>query len=91
MQNRTMLATCGWRVFRTVTLAQAATKYTGRRYTRHVSDVGDGEGFVGFLEPFLQRCPVRDIRVKHAAVDGRFVFVQVENVAECMKADERPK
>ena len=57
---------------------EAVTKYTGARYTQHSTGVKNGvEGFVEFFEPFLQRCPVRDIRVVRSIVDGQFVFLQV--------------
>lgn len=57
---------------------QAVTKYTGRRYTQHSTGVrNDVEGFVEFFESFLQRCPVRDIRITRSLVDGQFVFLQV--------------
>ncbi|WP_028023214.1 nuclear transport factor 2 family protein [Enterovibrio calviensis] len=57
---------------------QAVTQYTGERYTQHSTGVKNGvEGFVAFFEPFLERCPVRDIRVFRSVVDGQYVFVQV--------------
>jgi predicted SnoaL-like aldol condensation-catalyzing enzyme len=56
---------------------QAVTKYTGRRYTQHSTGVRNGiEGFVEFFEPFLERCPVRDIRVIRSVADGQYVFLQ---------------
>lgn len=56
----------------------AVTTYTGRRYTQHSTGVRDGiEGFVEFFEPFIKRCPVRDIRVVRSIVDGQFVFLHV--------------
>ncbi|MBX2862967.1 MAG: hypothetical protein KTR27_05385 [Leptolyngbyaceae cyanobacterium MAG.088] len=56
---------------------QAVTKYTGRRYTQHSTGVRNGvEGFVEFFEPFIERCPVRDIRIVRSIVDGQYVFVQ---------------
>lgn len=55
----------------------AVTKYTGRRYTQHSTGVRNGiEGFVEFFEPFIERCPVRDIRIVRSIVDGQYVFVQ---------------
>ena len=55
----------------------AVTTYTGRRYTQHSTGVRDGiEGFVEFFEPFIKRCPVRDIRIVRSIVDGQFVFLQ---------------
>ncbi|MBE9029297.1 nuclear transport factor 2 family protein [filamentous cyanobacterium LEGE 11480] len=55
----------------------AVTKYTGRRYTQHSTGVRNGiEGFLEFFEPFLERCPVRDIRIVRSIVDGQYVFVQ---------------
>ncbi len=57
---------------------EAVTKYTGDRYTQHSTGVADGvEGFVAFFEPFVERNPVRDIRVVRALVDGPYVFVHV--------------
>ncbi|PSW15557.1 hypothetical protein C9J01_00625 [Photobacterium rosenbergii] len=56
----------------------AITKYTGRRYTQHSTGVRNGvEGFIEFFEPFLVRCPIRDIRVIRSIVDGQYVFLQV--------------
>lgn len=56
---------------------QAVTKYTGRRYTQHSTGVKNGiEGFVEFFEPFLKRCPVRDIRIVRSITDGQYVFLQ---------------
>ncbi|WP_026971027.1 nuclear transport factor 2 family protein [Aliagarivorans marinus] len=56
---------------------EAVTKYTGRRYTQHSTGVRNGiEGFVEFFGPFLERCPVRDIRIVRGFVDQQYVFVQ---------------
>ena len=56
---------------------EAVTKYTGDRYTQHSTGVKDGiEGFVEFFEPFIERNPVRDIRIVRALEDGQYVFVQ---------------
>jgi predicted SnoaL-like aldol condensation-catalyzing enzyme len=55
---------------------QAVEAYTGDRYTQHSTGVRDGvEGFVEFFEPFVERNPVRDIRVIRSIVDGRYVFL----------------
>ena len=55
---------------------EAVTKYTGDRYTQHSTGVADGvEGFVAFFEPFIERCPVRDIRILRAIEDGAYVFL----------------
>ncbi len=55
---------------------EAVTKYTGARYIQHSTGVRDGvEGFVEFFEPFLERNPVRDIRVLRAIEDGSYLFV----------------
>lgn len=52
------------------------TKYTGGRYTQHSTGVRDGvEGFVEFFEPFIERNPIRDIRLIRALEDGQHVFV----------------
>ena len=57
---------------------EAVEAYTGDRYTQHSTGVADGvEGFVAFFGPFIERTPVRDIRVVRSIVDGSFVFVQV--------------
>mgnify|MGYP001812155337 CR=1 FL=1 len=55
---------------------EAVARYTGGRYTQHSTGVRDGqEGFIEFFEPFLERNPVRDIRVIRAIEDGRHVFL----------------
>jgi predicted SnoaL-like aldol condensation-catalyzing enzyme len=55
---------------------RAVETYTGDRYTQHSTGVADGvEGFVEFFEPFVERNPVRDIRILRSIVDGNFVFV----------------
>jgi predicted SnoaL-like aldol condensation-catalyzing enzyme len=55
---------------------EAATKYTGDRYTQHSTGVRDGvEGFVEFFESFIARNPVRDIRLIRALEDGQHLFV----------------
>lgn len=57
---------------------EAVSKYTGARYTQHSTGVKDGvEGFVEFFEPFIQRCPVRDIQIVRSIVDGQYVFLHV--------------
>lgn len=57
---------------------EAVTKYTGDRYTQHSTGVADGiEGFVEFFEPFIERCPVRDIQVVRIIEDGQYVFAHV--------------
>ena len=57
---------------------EAVETYTGDRYTQHSTGVADGvEGFVEFFEPFIERCPVRDIQVVRSIVDGDYVFVHV--------------
>jgi predicted SnoaL-like aldol condensation-catalyzing enzyme len=57
---------------------EAVAKYTGDRYTQHSTGVRDGrEGFIEFFEPFLERNPVRDIRVVRAIEDGPHVFLHV--------------
>jgi predicted SnoaL-like aldol condensation-catalyzing enzyme len=55
---------------------EAVTKFTGDRYTQHSTGVRDGvEGFVAFFEGFLQRNPIRDIRIVRAIEDGEHLFV----------------
>ncbi|MDJ0924080.1 MAG: nuclear transport factor 2 family protein [Acidimicrobiia bacterium] len=57
---------------------EAVEAYTGDRYTQHSTGVADGiEGFVEFFEPFIERNPVRDIRVVRSIVDDSFVFLHV--------------
>ncbi|MEM1144576.1 MAG: hypothetical protein AAGI88_18500 [Pseudomonadota bacterium] len=56
---------------------EAVTKYTGDRYTQHSTGVADGvEGFVAFFQGFIERNPVRDIRIVRGIEDGQYVFVQ---------------
>lgn len=56
---------------------KAVTRYTGERYTQHSTGVADGvEGFVAFFEPFVERNPVRDIKIIRGFEDGQYVFVQ---------------
>ena len=57
---------------------EAINRYTGIRYTQHSTGVRNGtDGFIEFFEGFLERNPVRDIRILRSIVDGNFVFVQV--------------
>lgn len=57
---------------------EAVARYTGDRYTQHSTGVRDGaEGFIEFFEPFIQRNPIRDIRIIRSLVDGQYVFVHV--------------
>lgn len=57
---------------------EAIEAYTGDRYTQHSTGVADGpEGFVAFFEPFIERNPVRDIRILRSIVDGNHVFLHV--------------
>lgn len=59
-------------------MREALDKYTGDRYTQHSTGVADGkEGFIAFFEPFLERTPVRDIRVLRTIEDGAYVFCHV--------------
>ena len=54
---------------------EAVTQYTGHRYTQHSTGVPDGvEGFLAFFEPFLERNPVRDIRIVRSFQDGPWVW-----------------
>lgn len=56
---------------------EAVTKYTGRRYTQHSTGVRNGiDGFVEFFEPFIIRCPKREIQIVRSLVDEPYVFVQ---------------
>lgn len=57
---------------------EAVTSYTGARYTQHSTGVRDGvEGFVEFFVPFIERNPVRDIRVIRSIEDEQMVFLHV--------------
>ena len=54
----------------------AVEAYTGDRYTQHSTGVADGvEGFVEFFDSFVEKNPVRDIRIIRSIVDGSYVFV----------------
>ncbi|MEM7606559.1 MAG: nuclear transport factor 2 family protein, partial [Myxococcota bacterium] len=56
---------------------EAVNAFTGDRYTQHSTGVADGrEGFIAFFKPFLERNPVRDIRVVRGWQDGKYVFLQ---------------
>ena len=74
-------------------IQDALDKYTGTRYTQHSTGVGDDkEGFMEFFGPFVERNPVRDIRVVRAIEDGQHVFVHVyqslnDGEAEWVTAD----
>ncbi len=60
---------------------QAITKYTGDRYTQHSGGVKDGrDGFIEFFEDFIERNPVRDIKIVRGFEDGQFVFVQAHQI-----------
>lgn len=55
---------------------EALDKYIGDRYTQHSTGVADEkEGFLEFFIPFLERNPIRDIKIVRAIEDGQFVFV----------------
>lgn len=57
---------------------EALDKYIGSRYTQHSTGVADGkQGFLNFFLPFLERNPVRDIKVIRSIEDGQYVFVHV--------------
>lgn len=54
----------------------ALDKYIGDRYTQHSTGVADGkEGFLEFFLPFLERNPIRCIRIIRTIEDGPYVFV----------------
>ena len=56
----------------------ALNAHTGARYTQHSTGVADGqEGFAEFFGDFLDRNPIRDIRVVRSIEDGSYVFVHV--------------
>lgn len=58
--------------------AEAVAAYTGDRYTQHSTGVRDGqEGFIEFFSGFLERNPVRDIRIVRGWEDGPHVFLHV--------------
>ncbi len=57
---------------------EAVTEFTGARYTQHSAGVKNGRaGFIEFFGPFLERNPIRDIKIVRALTDGQYVFVQV--------------
>jgi predicted SnoaL-like aldol condensation-catalyzing enzyme len=56
----------------------AASAYTGARLVQHSTGVRDGAaGFVEFYEGFIERNPVRYVRVVRSIQDGRHVFLHV--------------
>jgi predicted SnoaL-like aldol condensation-catalyzing enzyme len=58
--------------------SEAVTKFTGERYTQHSAGIKNGkEGFIEFFGPFLERNPIRDIKVVRSITDGQYVFVHV--------------
>lgn len=55
---------------------EAVTKFTGDRYTQHSAGVKNGkEGFIEFFEPFLERNPIREIKIVRSITDRQYVFV----------------
>jgi predicted SnoaL-like aldol condensation-catalyzing enzyme len=57
---------------------EALDRHTGSCYVQHSAGVADGkEGFAAFFGPFVERNPVRDIRVVRAFEDGQYVFCHV--------------
>lgn len=55
---------------------EAVHRYTGAYYRQHSTGVKDGkEGFIEFFEDFIQRCPVRDIKIIRAWSDGDYAFL----------------
>jgi predicted SnoaL-like aldol condensation-catalyzing enzyme len=58
---------------------EAVARYTGDRYTQHSTGVRDGwVGFIEFFELFIERNPVRDIRIVRALEDGSHVFLHTD-------------
>ncbi len=56
---------------------EAIHRYAGNRYTQHSTPVRDGTaGFIEFFTHFLERNPVRDIRIIRGFEDGNHVFLQ---------------
>jgi predicted SnoaL-like aldol condensation-catalyzing enzyme len=56
---------------------EAIAKYSGTRYTQHSTPVKDGqEGFIDFFADFIERNPIRDIKIIRSFEDGRYVFLQ---------------
>ncbi len=56
----------------------AASAYTGARLVQHSTGVRDGaDGFVEYFEPFIERNPVRYVRIVRSIEDGRHVFLHV--------------
>lgn len=57
-------------------IGEAITQFTTDLYARHGSGVAQGiEDSAAFFEPFLERNPLRDIRIVRSFVDGRYVFL----------------
>jgi high affinity sulfate transporter 1 len=55
----------------------AASAYTGARLVQHSTGIRDGaDGLVEFIEPFIERNPVRYVRIVRSIEDGRHVFLQ---------------
>ncbi len=55
---------------------EAASAYTGAQLVQHRTGVRDGAaGFVEFFEPFIDRNPVRYIRIVRSIEDGQHVFL----------------
>lgn len=66
--------------------SKAIHTYTGARYTQHSAGVADGqEGFIAFFEPFLERNPLRDIRIVRSIEDEQYVFIHVH---QCLNNGE---
>jgi predicted SnoaL-like aldol condensation-catalyzing enzyme len=75
LENATNLYMHGIRDGRAI---EAVTEFTGDRYTQHSAGVKSGkEGFIEFFKPFLERNPVRDIKIIRSITDGQYVFVHV--------------
>lgn len=59
----------------------AITTYSGERYTQHSTPVKDGQsGFIEFFAEFVERNPIRDIKIIRAWEDGQYVFLHVVQI-----------
>ena len=58
--------------------AEAISAYSGERYRQHSTPVRDGkEGFIEFFAGFVERNPIRDIKILRAFQDRQYVFLHV--------------
>jgi len=56
---------------------EAINKYSAPPYTQHSTPVKDGrDGFIEFFADFIERNPIRDIKIIRSFEDGQYVFLQ---------------